>query len=202
MKLLVDTDAFCKLGVAGLLEDAAGIFGAGLHDCGRLPALPYMLRRGGLRNLLGADACDALIPVANAMPVVKPGIVTWLDKLTPIESIDPGEAQIFAAAAESSLVVVSGDKRAIHAMNDVEGLAVLLSGRVAVLEAVLLALCDRLGSEAVRSRIVPLAAAHDEMIKVCFSPSNPDPREGLLSYYNGFAAEVAPLVLWNLSSLA
>jgi hypothetical protein len=41
MNLLVDTDAFCKLGVAALLEDAAGVFGARLTECGRLAALPY-----------------------------------------------------------------------------------------------------------------------------------------------------------------
>lgn len=46
MNLLVDTDAFCKLGAAGLIEGATGVFGARLPDCGRPPALPHMLRRG------------------------------------------------------------------------------------------------------------------------------------------------------------
>ena len=27
MKLLIDTDAFCKLGITGLLADAVGVFG-------------------------------------------------------------------------------------------------------------------------------------------------------------------------------
>ncbi len=36
MKLLFDTDAFCKLGIASLLEDVAHIFGATLQECGRL----------------------------------------------------------------------------------------------------------------------------------------------------------------------
>ena len=196
MKLLVDTDVFCKLGVAGFLEDAARIFGADLQECGRLPALPHMLRRGGLRKLYGAPACDTLIPVADPMPEVPQPSVTWLDKLTPITAIDPGEAQIFAAAAEFGLIVVSGDKRALRALKNVEGFADALDGRIVVLEAVLLALCDRLGNEKVRRHIAPLASS-DKMIEVCFSRANPDPPEAWLSYYRNLAEEVAPLVLWN-----
>ena len=196
MKLLVDTDIFCKLGVADFLRDAANIFRAELEDCGRLPALPYMLRKGRLRNLYGADACDALIPIATAMPVVPQPSNTWLDPLTPITAIDPGEAQIFAAAAESGLIVVSGDKRALRALKDVEGFAEALAGRIVVLEAVLLALCDKLGHEQISLRIVPLAA-FDQIIKICFSPKNPNPREALLSYYSAIVTDVEPLVLWD-----
>lgn len=92
MNLLVDTDAFCKLGMAGLIEDAAGVFGARLPDCGRLPALPHMLRRGSLVKRYGRDACDALIPRAEAMAALpKPGAVA-VDPLAANDAIDPGEA--------------------------------------------------------------------------------------------------------------
>ncbi len=69
MRLLVDTDAFCKLAVGGVLHDAIALLGADLSECGRLPALPHMLRRGGLRKKFGPKACDALLPVANEVPV-------------------------------------------------------------------------------------------------------------------------------------
>ena len=45
MRLLIDSDAFCKLAASGLLSDAAALFNG---ECGRLPALPHMLRRGQL----------------------------------------------------------------------------------------------------------------------------------------------------------
>jgi hypothetical protein len=196
MKLLVDTDAFCKLGIAGLLLDAALVLGADLHECGRLPALVYMLRRGSLRRRFGAEACDGLISIADPMPIVPAPTAASLDKFTAIEAIDPGEAQIFAAAAEFDLTVISGDKRALRAVKDVDGMPEALSGRISVLEAVLLALCDRLGPEDVRRRIAPLAAL-DKMVEVCFSPGSSDPREGLLSYYKRLAADLQPLVLWN-----
>jgi len=197
MKLLVDTDAFCKLGVAEFLPDAANIFNASLQECGRLPALPYMLRKGVLRNRYGAEACDALISMANTMPMIQQPGFDWLDKLTAIPDIDPGEAQIFAAAAESGLIIVSGDKRALRALRNVGGFADVLAGRIVVLEAVLLALCDRVGPEKVRQQIAPLIAL-DKVVEVCFSPSGgSDPREGLESYYRAVVADVEPLALWK-----
>ena len=157
MRLVVDTDAFCKLAMGGLLHDALSLLGADLLECGRLPALPFMLRRGRLREVFGPDQCDALIPVADMVPVAIQPSDIWLDRLTPIQAIDPGEAQLFAAAAEAGLIVVSGDKRGLRALKDVPGFADALASRIVVLEAILLALCDRLGPEDVRQRVQPLA---------------------------------------------
>ena len=196
MRVLVDTDVFCKLALGGVLHDAIALLGADLSECGRLPALPYMLRRGRLRKVYGPEACDALLPVANEMPIaIQPGD-TWLDRLTPFDAIDPGEAQIFAAAAEAGLIVVSGDKRALRVLKEIAGFPDALTGRIVVLEAILLALCDHLGSEEVRQRIHALVAL-DTMVQVSFSIGNPDPRDALQSYYTSLAAELAPLVLWG-----
>jgi hypothetical protein len=64
------------------------------------------------------------------------------------------------------------------------------------MEAVLLELCELLGSEEVRKRIASVAFL-DQMVKICFSPGNTDPREALKSYYSALVAEVSPLVLWT-----
>ena len=196
MKLVVDTDVFCKLGIAGLLQEAARILGADLPECGRLRALPHMLRRGSLPNRYGAGACDALVTLSEAMPPVQPPGALWVDALTPISAVDPGEVQLFAAAAEFGLMVVSGDKRALRAMKNVVGLSEALAGRIVVLEAILLALCERLGPEELRRRVVSVAAS-DTMLNTCFSPQNLDLSGGLLSYYSHIVADAAPLVLWN-----
>jgi len=196
MRLLVDTDAFCKLAVGGVLEDAVRLLGAELKDCGRLPALPHMLRRGRLRKVFGAETCDSLVALADGVPViVQPG-EAWLERLTPIQAIDPGEAQIFAAAAEHGMIVVSGDKRALRALKDVGDFPTALAGRIVVLEAVLLALCDRLGPDELRRRIRSLIAG-DQVVKVCFASPESDPRVGLRAYFESLAVEVAPLVLWD-----
>jgi hypothetical protein len=196
MKLLVDSDAFCKLGLAGLLRDAALVLGSDLQDCGRLAALPYMLRKGRLRRHYGAVSCDALIPVAESILVLQQPSAEWLDKLASIEAVDPGEAQIIGAAAEFGCMVLSNDKRALRAVKDVEGFPAALAGHIAVLEAVMLALCDRFGPEDMRRRVAPLCAL-DKTVEICFSPGTADPREGLRSYYGSLAIEVRPLILWD-----
>ena len=197
MRLLIDTDAFCKLAVVGLLADAVELLGADLTtECGRLPALPHMLRRGKLRKHMGDEACDLLVPVAESVPVIGSASSTWLDKLTPIEAIDPGEAQLFAVAAEAGLVVVTGDRRALRALKAVAGFGRALAGRIVVMEAILIALCDSLGAAEVHRRVVPLAS-RDKMVQVCFSAGTAEPQVALLSYYRATVAELDPLVLWN-----
>lgn len=111
MRLLVDSDAFCKLAVGGLFEDALRALQLEPADCARLAALPRILERGRLRRRLGDEACDALIPTARSIPVIPAGASEWVDQLTLIVDIDAGEAQIFAVAAELDLLVISGDSR-------------------------------------------------------------------------------------------
>lgn len=53
MKLLIDNDAFCKIGTGGLLLESLALLGVDLASCGRLPSLPYMLRRGRLPKQYG-----------------------------------------------------------------------------------------------------------------------------------------------------
>ena len=96
-QLLVDTDAYCKLSVAGLFTDATTLLGVPVQACGRLAALPYMLRRGGLRRMLGDDTSDTLAIFAERIPLAVRPHDSWLDPLTSVASIDPGEAQLLAA---------------------------------------------------------------------------------------------------------
>ena len=179
-----------------MLEDAVHLLGADLRECGRLFALPYMLRRGRLRKIFGGDACDSLTLIAESIPViVQPGN-SWLDRLTSIDSIDPGEAQIFAAAAEFGMIVVSDDKRALLALKNVGDFPDALAGRIVILEAILIALCNRLGPNEVRRRVKPLMDG-DKLVRICFSDSVPDPRDGLRSYFNSQVGDLNPLILWN-----
>jgi hypothetical protein len=194
--LLVDSDVFCKLGIAGLLQAALAIFGRGVSDCGCLPALPHMLRRGRLRKTFGEAECDGLVSTAESMVVELRPSETWLDKLTGVDQIDVGEAQLFATVAEEGIIVWSGDKRALVAVARVPGYPPALAGRIVTLDAILLALCMRLGDDAVRAAMQPLMAK-DRMVQMCFSSGNSDPRGALQSYLNATKRDVAPLQLWE-----
>jgi hypothetical protein len=194
--LLVDTDGFTKLGVAGLLEPLLELLGVALGDCRRLPALPHMLRRGGLPRRYGAPACEVLIPRAEAMPVAPAASTQWLDRLVDVPQIDPGEAQLFACAAENKFKLITGDKRATAAVAQVAGFADALAGLVIAVDAALLALCERLGDGQVRAAVAPILAT-DTMLRICFSESNSSPRPGLVSYLESLKRDVAPLVLWQ-----
>ncbi len=197
MTLLIDSDAFCKLVVSDLLREAAQALGAELEECRRLPALPHMLRRGGLRRRYGGEASDAMLRVAERLPsITEPSSSIWLDPLVPVQAIDPGEALIFAAAAESGAMIVSGDKRALEALKELEDHREALEGKIVALEAVLLELCRSLGSDLVRKRIQPLVDL-DTGVRACFSSEDTDPEEGLSSYLNDLMEKVFPLILWQ-----
>lgn len=196
MKLLVDSDIFCKLGVAGLLDEALAVLGVPVSDCGRLAALPHMLQRGRLVKLYGADACAALLPKAKEMEVVGPAGEVWLEPLVDVPSIDPGEAQLLAVVAQHGMIMLSGDKRALRAVAGVAQVVPALQGKMVTLEAILIELCGRLGVGAVRVAVQPLMAS-DQTVKICFSSTNSDPEVALASYFSALEREVAPLTLWK-----
>ncbi len=196
MRILIDTDVFCKLAVGGVLQDSLKLFGVDLSECGRLPALPHMLRRGRLRTKYGSEMSDSLLPVTMDMPVIESLSNSYLDLLIDIPDIDPGEAQLFAKAADTDLYLITGDKRSLRALKNVEGMSDALSGRIVVLESMLLELCETLGLEEMRRRIQGLGQ-FDSVVGICFSEHNDDPTACLMSYFYGLAEKVRPLTLWN-----
>ncbi len=196
-RLLVDTDAYCKLGVAKLLNDAIVTLGIPFAECGRLAALPYMLKRGPLRKILGDDTADELADLAETtMPLALQASGEWLDVLAHVPLIDPGEAQLLAASAEHGLLMLTGDKRGLRGVKDIVGYAEALEGRVVVVEAILAELCMRLGEGTVSTRVQPLMVV-DTAVKVCFSNSKSSPADALISYYEDLAADLEPLKLWK-----
>jgi hypothetical protein len=193
--VLIDTDVFCKFGVAELLEPALAILKSNVKDCARLPALPYMLQRGRLRNQYGAAVCDRLRDIALSMKRAPTATPQWTERLVQSPEIDPGEAQLFAAAAEFSCVVASGDKRALRAVAIIPEFQHSLTGKVATLEALLLALCDSLGDEHVRGAVRTLVPL-DQTVRLCFGDGAGDHRAALRSYMDSLTQELHPMALW------
>ena len=195
-KLLVDTDAFCKLSAANSLADATALLGVSLGECGRLASLPYMLRRSRLRTQYGDSLSDIMMNDAERMPVALQASAEWLEPLVAVPSIDPGEALLLSATAEYGKMLITGDKRALQAAKDLPGYAEALNGRVVVLEAILIALCVQLGDDLMRARVRDLTRV-DTSIRNCFSDTNSSPVIGLLSYFRDLASALSPLCLWR-----
>jgi hypothetical protein len=194
--ILIDTDAFCKLEIADLLDEALSLLGSDRAHCSRLAALPFMLGRGRLRNLLGNEIADVLAARAVRLPVIATASPLWLDKLTRISAIDPGEALLFAAGAEKQIHVITADKRALQALKSVPEFAEPMKGRIVLLEAVLNGLCQAQGVEVVRRRVEPLKR-HDKVIEIAFSAGNSDPMGALNSYLGDAASKCSPIELWK-----
>lgn len=197
MRLLSDTDAFCKLSAIGLFKDAAKLLGGEPGMVERLPALPHMLRKSrGLRKQLGDALADSLVPLADAQPQIpstaSPAVAALL---TGKNNIDVGEVQLLALTANDTLLLMSGDKRALVAVSEVAQVVPMLAGKVVCLEAMMLALCKTLGVDQVRAAVAPHRHL-DKVFQICFSADG-TPVECLGSYMRDLQESVKPLVLWS-----
>ena len=197
LRLAIDTDAYCKLGAAGLLAEAIQTFGASIQECGRLPAVPYMLQKGRLRTTLGERTSDYLASLAQTMPILPEPGLRWLEAMAPVHTIDPGEAQLLAASADYGLLVITGDKRALNSIRDIPSLPEALDGRLVTLEAILIQLYHRLGVAVLQDKIEVLMHL-DGTVRACFLSSSP--LDGLWSYFTDLERETSPLRLWRPSS--
>lgn len=196
MVVLFDTDAFCKLGAAGLLEPVAERLGSQLADCARLPALPHQLQRGAIRKRYGDVICDGLKPFASSVAVIPAPSPTTLELFRNIPNVDPGEAQLLALCIERGDILVTSDKRALRAVAAVPELAGRLAGKVVLLEAILLELCSLKGEAHVRTNCAP-AVGFDAMFAVCFSSGNLDVVGSLRTYLDESRRTFAPIELWD-----
>lgn len=195
-QLLVDTDAFCKLATAALLDEVLALLGVNRTQCAVLPALPYMLERGRLHKRYGDFESARLRKLADEFPVAPDSSSTWLDVLTAESRIDPGEAQLFALAAEHGIRILTGDKRALEALAKVNNIHPHLSGNVITLEAVLSGLAEQVPDAQLR-RMGSVLGQHDQMAKAVFASTGSDLGEALDSYVRDVESRAKPLLLWR-----
>lgn len=195
-QLLVDSDAFCKLAAANLLEETLGLLSIDKAQCARLPSLPPMLRRGRLREKLGGAVADVLHPLAEQIQAMREPSDEWLDLLVNHPAIDVGEAQIYALAAEHGLRVLTGDKRSLLELSKLPAFRDRLDGRVVSLEAVLLGLIGTMSQAELRAR-GSILGKYDSMARAIFGSSSSALAQGLESYFRDLERSVEPMKLWR-----
>lgn len=155
MRLLVDNDAFRKLGAGNVFLPLLDLLGVTLADCRRLESLISQMTRGAHARDLGPERAARLRELAVRMTKIPQAPADWTQRIIGVEEarINDGEARLLALAVVTpDVLVLTGDKKAVSAIRDVPGLAKAIAGRVICLEAALLALCEEHGVEWVRAR--------------------------------------------------
>lgn len=195
-RLLIDTDAYVRLGYGDCLKELCGRLGASWEDCRHLPALPHQLSRGALARKLGPERAATLRSKLAGLRPLATVAGAAADDLAPINDMDAGEVQLFAAAAaDPECLVVTNDKRAIHALSQAPHVAASLAGRVVLTGPALIELLDAMGVDWVRNQLAGIQDI-DTALVVCFSPGNPSPGESLSNYLQGDLKTMPPRVLW------
>lgn len=165
-----------------------------------------MLKQGALRRRLS----DQVLERVQAWCEMVPGLQTepavrWLETLTPIDDIDPGEALLLAQLAEEpTSILLTGDKRALRTLSSHSELAALtrrLTGRICCVETALRVCVDaQQNIEGVASALSPLRR-YNTMIRAVFSRGEDtrieDFRAAIESYEEALRREVAEGLLFK-----
>lgn len=189
MKALLDNDFLWKVCAAGAFDHVLATLNLTRSDCYVLASLKAQLKRGtgklckkigpaGVASLTSIVVGLATIPDDSAGP--------WLDRLAKVDGIDAGEALLFSyAAANDAVVLATGDKRAVRAIDSVADLAGALEGKVLILDHLLAHCCDKDGKEAAKERFRGLLS-EDTATLVAFSSADP------AGTFRGGCASLAP----------
>jgi len=196
MRALLDNDFFAKTDAAGLLQSVLVAFGLTLPDCACLASLAPKLRRGKWARELGAAAV-ALEATAAGITHVPDAPAATLAKVQGVRDIDPGEAVLFALAAGSdSLLLFTGDKRALRAVAGIPEIRTELAGRIVTLEMAMLLVCRAVGVRKVKAALA--ASPVKDNALTCILGAGPDEEvfKAFKSYQESLAAEVGSDLLW------
>lgn len=200
--LLLDSDLFVLLAGAGLLPGLIDQAGFDLESARRMQPLPHMLRgKGMVRKYPEAVRQRALAWCSEIAALEQAPPAHWLDQLSAVQAVDPGEALLFAlVAGQEESLVATGDKRACSAIARAENLEELqgrLAGKVLCLETILTLLLDRLGY----SRLVPALLRVRETnrtLRILLSEGDRTPEEtfrgGLGSYLEDLRVQAGSLL--------
>lgn len=196
MEVAFDTDAFCKLGEAGLLVPFLEALRVPPTRCARLGRLTRQLQRAGWLRPLSQQRRDELFDLAAQMTVATPRPGGWHDRIAAVGGdLGSGEAALFALVADGDVaLVVTGDKRALRAAAAVEPLVERLAGRLLVLEQAAAVAVDALSAGAEAHLRERGALVLDVMLASCLRST--DRRAALGQYVSELERELPKGLLW------
>ena len=190
MKLLVDVDALAKLAHWRILEELPGLTGVPLSQCATLTSARFRAQRAVKkpdgRVFHSTEAATAALRAMDSMMGPLSLDAQHLPILQGISGIDAGEAVLLSALAAGGAHLLTGDKRALKALAELDSVQrAPYAGKIVLIEQVLLASLARHGIEWLRERVCPYKqidkAIGNAMGSRC-DASQDSVREGLESY--------------------
>ena len=176
MKALLDNDFLWKVCAAGAFDHVLATLKLTRSDCYVLASLKAQLKRGNgkLCKKIGPAGVASLTSIVEGLATIPDDSASpWLDKLAQVDGIDAGEAILFSyAAANDAVVLATGDKRAVRAIESVADLAGALERKVLLLDHLLAHCCDKEGKQAAKARFGGLLP-EDMASSVAFASNDP-----------------------------
>jgi len=200
--ILFDNDVLLKLATYDLIDEALDALKVASSQVSVLATAKYSLLPAKNRLLRCKDeqTADRLEAFLKACVIISQDKIApeLVDGLAGIQSLDSGEAVLFAyAATHADSLVVTGDKRAISALMKSE-VADKLQGRVMALESVFQVMTAQ-EVEPVQVKVRANLGADKSLANVfgkSYVASADSVREGLKSYINDMVNKTGGL-LWK-----
>lgn len=206
MKLLIDVDALAKLAHWSLPEELPTIVGVPLSQCVTLTSMRFRAQRAQLKPdgklFHSTDAANAAIRTMDHMLPSLPADIQLLPFLQNLTGIDAGEAVLLSALSAPGARLLTGDKRALKALAELMAYQrAHFSGKIVVVEQVLLAALKLHGIDWLRERVCPYKSI-DKAVGIVMGhrcdASEKSVREGLESYINELRQAAAPSLIADI----
>lgn len=203
MKLLVDVDALAKLAHWRILDELPDFTGVPLSQCTTLTSARFRAERAVKkpdgRVFRATEAATAALRAMDGMMGPLSPDTQHLTTLQSISGIDAGEAVLLSALSAGGARLLTGDKRALKALAELDSAQrAPFAGKIVLIEQVLLAALTRHGIEWLRERVCPYKHI-DKAIGIamgsrCDAPQQ-SVREGLESYINELKQAANPTLI-------
>jgi hypothetical protein len=199
-RLLVDNDVLLKAAHWGLLDAIPSMINGHWEDIAALESLIHRTRRQDRKLFRAPVVADELLSRLDQMVAVPVGESTVIKRLQDVVGLDAGEIVLIAAlCADESLVLLTGDKRALRALvaPELQDIADKVRGRIVCLEHLLEHVLERSGAAVLAAHIAPyrdLDAAARSIVPMPAYATEEGIRLGLTSYLNDLARETNGLV--------
>lgn len=200
--ILLDNDVLLKLATYDLIDEALNALKVQPEQVSVLPTAKYSLlpAKNRLKRCKDEQTAVRLEAFLKTCSVISQDAIApeLVDELVGIQSLDSGEAVLFAyAATHADTIVVTGDKRAISALMSSDVTA-NIQGRVMTLESVFQVM-TALEVELVQVKVRAKPTADKSLTNVfgkSQAASVDSIREGLKSYINDIVKKTGGL-LWR-----